>query len=57
MQPRIRIKSQLPVGEYTILDQSHTKFYSRDWLLQSFINFICEEQSGEGSGLNREGVY
>ena len=39
LQPRIRIKSELPVGKSINHPVSvHTKFYSRDWLIQCIIS-------------------
>ena len=37
MQPRIENESELPVGKIKHPGSVHTKFYSRDWLLQSII--------------------
>ena len=37
MQPRIKNKSELPVGEVNHPGSVDTKFYSRDWLIQSVI--------------------
>ena len=37
MQPRIKNKAELPVGEVNHPRSVHTKFYSRDWFIQSII--------------------
>ena len=38
MQPRIKNKSELPVGTINHPGSVHTKFYSRDWLIQCIIH-------------------
>ena len=53
MQPRIKIKSELPFGKYTIPDQSKRSFTVVIDLYS--LSFINEEYVGEGRGLNREG--
>ena len=53
MQPRIRIKSELPVGKKNHPGSTHTKFYRFDWLIQSIIYYW--RIIGEGKG--RRGLF
>ena len=48
MQPRIKIKSELPFGKYTIPDQSKWSFTVVIDLYS--LSFINEEYVGEGGG-------
>ena len=47
VQPRIRVKSELPVGKYTIHPPSN--FYNHDWFKYS-LSFISEEYLDGGRG-------
>ena len=51
MQPRIKNKAELPVGEVNHPRSVHTKFYSRDWFIQSIIydrRIITVGEGGRG---------
>ena len=50
MQPRIKNKAELPVGEVNHPGSVHTKFYSRDWFIQSIIYEWRIIRGGEGGG-------
>ena len=54
IQMRIKSKAELPVGEVNHPGSVHTKFYNRDWLIQSIIydrRIITVGEGGRGLGL------
>ena len=53
MQPRIRIKSEPPVGEYTIRNNPHEVLQSL--LINTIYNLLVKNNLGRGGALEREG--
>ena len=57
IQLRIKNKAELPVGEVNHPGSVHTKFYSRDWLIQ-FQHLSVKNDKEEGGGsLKERGAY